>query len=138
MSLASRIVDEVGEFLHVALLWFVLKPAFDPVDTVVSTLPFPLEPRFWYAAVLAAVGVGVIRYYDPTWNVVRGFIVGVATTATFLSLYLASGVQRVADAGGSWHAFLTVLALWIAALGVGVALAHPRTWRRFRAYFAVD
>ena len=137
VSVAARAADEVGEFLRVAVLWFLLSPAFAPVNVVVSALPFPLERRFWHAAVLSAVGVGVVRYYDPSWELVRGLVVGVATTATFLSLYAFSGLGRVVAEGGTWRASVAVAAFWLVGLGVGVALAHPRTWRRVRAHFGV-
>lgn len=137
VSLRSRLAAEAVEFLHVGLLWLLVKPAFDPIDAAVSALPVSVTTQFWHSAVLAAVGVGVVRYYDPSWDLIRGFVVGVATTATFLSLSVFSGAERAADAGGSWGAFVATCACWLVALGVGVALAHPRTWRRFRAYFAV-
>ncbi|MFD1598445.1 hypothetical protein [Halobellus rarus] len=138
MSPASRLLDGVGGFLHVAVLWLLLNPAFTPVNVVVSALPVPLERQFWHAAVLSTLGVAVVRYYDPSWDLVRGFVVGVATTATFTSLYVFSGLERVVGAGGSWRAFGAVTAFWVVSLAVGVALAHPRTWRRFRTHFGVE
>lgn len=138
MSLATRAAGEAGELLHAVLLWFLLNSAFTPVSVVVSALPIPLERHLWYAPVLSVVGVAVFRYYDPSWDLLRAFVVGVATTVTFVTLYVFSGLGRVVAAGGSWPAFGAVTAFWIVALGVGVALAHPRTWRRLREYAAVE
>ena len=137
MSLALRLTDEVGEFLRAAALWFLLNPAFAPANSVVSALPFPIEWQFWHGAVLSVVGVSVVRYYDPSWELLRGFVVGVATTATFTPLYVFSELGRVVADGGSWRAFGGVFAFWLAGLAVGVALAHPRTWRWVRESFEV-
>lgn len=138
VSLATRAADELGEFLHVVVLWFLLNSAFTPVSVVVSAVPIPLARQSLYALVLSAIGVGVFRYYDPSWDLIRGFVVGVATAASFTSLYVLSGLGPVVAAGGSWRAFGGVVALWIVSLGVGVALAHPRTWRALRGYAAVE
>lgn len=138
VSIAARVADEIGEFLHVAVLWFLLNSAAAPVNVVVSALPFPLERRLWHAAVLSAVGVGVVRYYDPSWELVRGFVVGVATTATFASLYVFSGLSRAVVEGGSWLAVAAVAGFWVVGVAVGVALAHPLTWRRLRTSVAVE
>jgi len=114
----------------------LLGAAFAPVGVVVSALPYPVDRQFWHAAVPAAVAVAVIRYYDPPWKLLRAFVVGAATTATFTSLYVLSGLGSTVATDGAWSAVAAVAALWIGGVAVGVALAHPRTWRRFREYVA--
>ena len=138
MSLATRLADEFGELLHVAVLWFLLNSAFTPVSVVTSALPLSPPGQDLYAPLLSVAGVAVVRYYDPSWELFRGFVVGVATMVTFLVLYVFSGHGRVVATGGSWRAFGLTLAYWLVALAVGVALAHPRTWRWFRAYIGVE
>ena len=138
MSLATRLADEFGEFLHVAVLWFLLNSAFTPVSVVTSALPLSPPAQELYAPILSVAGVAVVRYYDPSWELLRGFVVGVATMVTFLALHVFSGLGRVVATGGSWRAFGLTLAYWLVALAVGVALAHPRTWRWFRAYVGVE
>ncbi|MFA1609753.1 hypothetical protein [Halobellus rubicundus] len=142
MSLANRAVDETAEFLHVALLWLFLNPAFGPVAVAVSALPLSPSPlagqEGLIAAFLTVCGVAVIRFYDPSWDLVRAFVAGGATASGFLALYVLSGADDAVPAGGSWAAFGRVVAYWLVALGVGVALAHPRTWRRLRRAVAVE
>jgi hypothetical protein len=130
VSLGTRAADEAGELCYALALWVLLGAAFAPVNLVVSALPYPVEQRFWHAAVPAAVAVAVIRYYDPSWKLLRGFVVGAAATAMFTSLSVLSGLSLAT--GGTWGEFVAVTALWVLGIGVGVALAHPATWRRLR------
>ena len=115
-------------------LWVLLGAAFAPVGVVVSALPYPVDRQFWHAAVPAAVAVAVIRYYDPPWKLLRAFVVGAATTATFTPLYVLSGLGSPDATDGTWSIAAATAALWIGGVAVGVALAHPRTWRRLRGY----
>jgi hypothetical protein len=138
VSLRSRLVAEVGEFLHVVLLFAFLRPALAPLEVVVRAAPREVELRWWYGVVLAALGVAVVRWLDPPHDLVRAFVFGLVTTALFVGLYVLSGLGRVVDGGGSWPALAGVVLLWAVALGVGVALVRRRTWRALRARVAPE
>ncbi|KAB1187069.1 MULTISPECIES: hypothetical protein [Haloferax] len=122
-------VQQVGDFVVVALLFFGLLPVFAPLDVLLPL--FGYDAPWWLGYVLTGVAGVVLTWVRPLRLrlVVRVWLVGLVTTLVFVTLLVFFELEENV---------VGIVLAWVLGVGLGSALAYPPLWKAAESRLRVE